>query len=147
MDDHDLILVFDNQEIIRTLPILLPYYTQAVNIATEYGLNPYQISLMVLFSTLAELTFRPVYGRLSTKLAVTRLATVWTLFFFATALAGSFAKGPMMFYLMATLSGFGIAGGNGMKMVLIMECLGQENLRSFIGKYFIAAFTKKLRKI
>ena len=119
----------------QTGAILIPYFTQTVNVATEYGLKSYQIGLLMSSGTLTELICRPLVSRFSDKISITRLATLWSAVFFIQTAVGSFATTPEMFYVMGSLLGVGMAGGAGMKMVLIMECLGKHNLRSYIGKF------------
>ena len=39
-----------------------------------------------------------------------------------------------------------MAGGAGLKMVLIMECLGKANLRSYIGLWDLSSNNEHFRK-
>lgn len=119
--------------LVQTACILIPYFTQTVNIASEYGLTSNEILIMVMAGTLTECLCRPFIGHVCKLVGISRLATLWSLVFFIQNCIGCLATTPLWFHIMGAVLGIGMAGGVGMKMVLIMECLGKDNLRSYIG--------------
>ena len=133
--------------LIQTACILIPYFTQYVNVASEYGLTPNEILVMVMAGTLTECICRPFVGHLSQKMGVARLASIWSFVFLLQNLIASVAQSALLFQLSGALLGIGMSGGAGMKMVLIMECLGRGNLRSYIGNVLSTFYHKFIKPL
>ena len=110
--------------------IMIPFFTQTINIATEYGLTEEQVRNMMIIGTTFDIAFRPVMSKLAERFRVTQLAIGWSLLFFVQNIVGYYARDVIGFYILEALIGASLAA-TGMKFVLIMECLGTENLPDY----------------
>ena len=79
--------------------ILIPFFTQSVNVASEYGLTAVELQWMVVAGTLCECACRPFIGSVSQKLGITRMATLWSVIWSIQNLVRITVRQGNMFYL------------------------------------------------
>ena len=111
--------------------IMIPFFTQTVNIATEYGLEPYQIDYMLIIGTVFDVISRPIFSKLTDYLSIAELTIVWAIVLFVQNVIGFFARGASGFYAMEIMLGIGL-GASGLKMVVVTNYLGVDNLSQYL---------------
>ena len=110
---------------------MIPFFTQTVNIATEYGLEPYQIDYMLIIGTVFDVISRPIFSKLTDYLSIAELTIVWAIVLFVQNVIGFFARGASGFYAMEIMLGIGL-GASGLKMVVVTNYLGVDNLSQYL---------------
>ena len=111
--------------------IMIPFFTQTVNIATGYGLEPYQIDYMLIIGTVCDVISRPIFSKLTDYLSIAKLTIVWAIVLFVQNVIGFFARGASGFYAMEIMLGIGL-GASGLKMVVVTNYLGVDNLSQYL---------------
>lgn len=111
--------------------IMIPFFTQTVNIATEYGLKPHQIDYMLIIGTICDVISRPVISKLTDHFSISILMIFWAVILLAQNVVGFFARDAVGFYAMEILLGIGL-GASGLKMVVVTNYLGIDNLPKYL---------------
>ena len=105
---------------------------KSVNVITELGMSSNQVVGLMLIKMLVEIFFRPIAARV--KLSVFDLCVGWSLAHLVQMSLYSFSSTFTYFAVGAVLFGIGNAFGHGLKLVLVIDCLGQQNLRPYLGR-------------
>lgn len=103
-----------------------------MNVITELGMSSNQVVGLMLIKMLVEIFFRPIAARV--KLSVFDLCVGWSLAHLVQMSLYSFSSTFTYFAVGAVLFGIGNAFGHGLKLVLVIDCLGQQNLRPYLGR-------------
>ena len=85
-----------------------------------------EITAMFMIGVVAELFARPFFSCLTKKFSVTALCIGWTTVQLVQAMILSTTTSVYMFWLVAALNGFALGGYAGLKMVMVIECVGIE---------------------
>ena len=123
-----LVLAFN---LVKSVFIIIPFFTQTINIATEYGLASNEIEFMLIIGTVSDIISRPIFSALTKKLKVTQIAVIWAFIHLIQNVVGFMARDAMGFYLLEIMLGIGL-GASGLKMVVITDCLGVDNLGQYL---------------
>lgn len=123
--------------------IMSGVFTEVTNVSIEMGIDPTFASHLILFSSIPECFFRPLWGELTKKFAEVDLQIVWTVILMLSQIVLSMATSNWSFVTGMILFSLGLAGYSGLKYVILIELVGGQNLNKalFFDQMFDAIMT------
>jgi len=112
--------------------IMSGVFTQINNIAMEEGLQVWEASSLVLFSSIPECIFRPVWGELTRCFDTGTLQIVWCFVFMISQGILSLAKNYYSFVAGMITFSLGLAGYSGLKFALYIKLVGTDRLTNVL---------------
>ena len=106
--------------------------TEVTNVAIESGIEPVLATKLLVFASLPELVFRPIWGYFCNKHDVTLMQHFYLLAFFLSQITLALAKSYSHFIFGMLFYSIGICGYTGIKFVLFIELVGTEKLRNVL---------------
>jgi len=108
--------------------IMSGVFTEISNVGVENGLEAWQASSLVIYSSIPECFFRPLWGELTKLLDVTTLQIIWCLVFMVSQFILSVATSYWSFIVGMITFSLGLAGYSGLKFVILIELVGGDRL-------------------
>lgn len=108
--------------------IMSGVFTQVQNVAMEEGLTVWEAGTLIMFSSIPEIFFRPLWGFLTKRMSVGTLQIIWCAIFVVSQFLLSIATSYWMFIAGMMCFSLGLAGYSGLKFVIFINLVGCDLL-------------------